>query len=1159
MRDARCEATGRSQWQNCSRRIACFGSSCSDGSYSGDDFNQEEGHAVVLTLVALTDAPVPAPTSRAQPESRDPFHRAPAMRLGSAILLLYSFLPFLLVLLLGCQLLLPRVAAETPSPRVVTTKYGKLRGVIRSLNNKHLRPVEVFLGVPYATPPTGSNRFSPTRTPHPWSGERMASQYGPVCPQQVPAYLWNDTAALTYMPKSHLEHLRRLANYLTHQAEDCLYLNIYVPSLVSHSFVPKVADTAGHKALPVVIYIHGESFEWGASNPYDGSVLAAFGEVIVVTLNYRLGALGFLNTNTDPGSRGHVMNYGLMDQIAALHWVQENIGAFGGDPGSVTLLGHGTGAACIHFLMSSTAVVPGLFQRAILMSGSALSSWATVGTPTFYALQFGRALNCTTNFPIEVEDFVPSDQQFDQMVNCLKEKPLEELQSVTVKAPQFLYAFGPSVDGIVIKQDYDRELRKKVDEFSKEYDLLFGVVPQESYNSLSEKDVKEGFNTEKRNRIFRTLVRNIYDYHLNEVYISLVNEYTDWEKPMSHPGSTRDATLKALGDARYVAPLLRTAHNLRIGDKTQFFYVFDYDQHLPKELQGEGTLHGEELPFVFGAPLVGELGIFGGNWTRQDQVIAEAVLTYFTNFAKTGNPNPRRDQDVNAVTKEKSRYRALQWDQFDPVYQKYLEIGERPRMRDHYRAHKLSLWTWLIPQLQRVGRLEFLTLRDPEDPVEDDPESAQERLQELSVLHHLFHAHDDPLLYWGDVRPLNHMAGHYIIPSTTTTPVPPTTTTPSILGRVLTTNRTFRRPSAPERPFTNLTVQAEASHPEGAMDYVAYSTALSVTIAIGVSLLILNVLIFAGVYYQRDRSRMGDKSEQQSPKLTLQSMSDQQLGQMSHASGPILGSSITLESTKPPHSSVSALKAPPPSPLGQTQAFTHISECPPAFADNPLGFPAIETKESFPITGGLVEGIGRPGGLLEGVKGGEVVRGGSPAGENVGGGCGGSLRGVGGEVGGGFGGGGGGGSGCGGVGGGGGGGGGAGGGGGIIGTGGVGGVGGGGGVVLSSSNELVQGGRSTNGSSSNSLCSPQSPDVHAHVVDYYGGTFYDTQTLTTSFSMAKAAGEAGDPIWATGSNPAHSMAYLTWPRKARQQHQQQQQQQQQGTGWPEGFTQAFRN
>ena len=108
-----------------------------------------------------------------------------------------------------------------------------------------------------------------------------------------------------------------------------------------------------------MMFIHGESYDWGSGNPYDGSVLASYTDQVVVTINYRLGVLGFLNANTIRHSKARVANYGLMDQIAALQWVQENIALFGGDPGNVTLMGQGTGAACVNFLAISPTVMAG--------------------------------------------------------------------------------------------------------------------------------------------------------------------------------------------------------------------------------------------------------------------------------------------------------------------------------------------------------------------------------------------------------------------------------------------------------------------------------------------------------------------------------------------------------------------------------------------------------------------------------------------------------------------------------------------------------------------------------------------------------------------------------------------------------------------------------
>ena len=159
------------------------------------------------------------------------------IRNGKRLLDMTVVVLFIVVLLTNY---LEGVIGETRSPRVVETRLGKLRGFIRPLPNKSLRPVEVFLGVPYATPPTGSNRFSPTRSPNPWDGEREARQYGPVCPQLLP-----DLSSPT-VPRERLVSARRLANHLTNQAEDCLYLNVYVPSQGRYSFLLSCSIIPSH-------------------------------------------------------------------------------------------------------------------------------------------------------------------------------------------------------------------------------------------------------------------------------------------------------------------------------------------------------------------------------------------------------------------------------------------------------------------------------------------------------------------------------------------------------------------------------------------------------------------------------------------------------------------------------------------------------------------------------------------------------------------------------------------------------------------------------------------------------------------------------------------------------------------------------------------------
>ncbi|XP_031785233.1 neuroligin-4, Y-linked isoform X3 [Nasonia vitripennis] len=577
------------------------------------------------------------------------------------VLPLWLLLPIMMILILMAPQ--PTQALATRSklnPRVVQTRYGKIQGLVLSFENtRHLKPIDVYLGVPYATPPTGGNRFSPTRALSPWDGNKLAEKLGPVCPQKLPD-ISDEKEALDRMPRGRLEYLKRILPHLRNQSEDCLYLNIYAPAM---------GMSEGGRKHPVLVFIHGESYEWGSGNTYDGSVLASYTDQIVITLNYRLGVLGFLNANVSPHTKARVANYGLMDQIAALHWVQQNIEYFGGDPSNVTLMGQGTGAACVNFLAISPTVMPGLFKRAILLSGSALSSWAVVEEPVSYALKLAEAVNCS----------VPKDllKDHELLVDCLRESSLEALLRADVRPPTFLSAFGPSVDGVVIKPDFQKDLLsylgpefqgfgilpKKAEHgeaitSNNKYDLLFGVTTSEALWRFAERDVEKGFEGERRDRIIRTYVRNAYMYHLTEIFYTIVNEYTDWERTVQHPMNTRDACVQALSDAQFVAPLVQTGdlftlrHTKRPNgmhvplpvhdaDKEPlpktYFYVFDYQMKDGDYPQRMGSVHGEELPFVFGAPLVDGFGHFPRNYTKAETQLSESIIQYFANFVRTGH------------------------------------------------------------------------------------------------------------------------------------------------------------------------------------------------------------------------------------------------------------------------------------------------------------------------------------------------------------------------------------------------------------------------------------------------------------------------------------------------------------------------------------------
>ncbi|RVE47584.1 hypothetical protein evm_007782 [Chilo suppressalis] len=760
------------------------------------------------------------------------------------------------------------------SSRIVQTKYGKLQGIVLAMDeHRYLSPLEVFLGVPYATPPVGSNRFSPTRTPSPWDGVRVSDRPGAACPQKLPD-LDDERTILEKMPKGRLEYIKRLMPYLKNQSEDCLYLNIFAPLQMDETKL----------ALPVLVYIHGESYSWSSSNPYDGAVLASYTDLIVVTLNFRLGVLGFLNANPVPNSKARVANYGLMDQIAALHWVQQNIALFGGDPTNITLMGHGSGAACINFLMISPTVMPGLFHRAILLSGSALSSWAIVDDPVYYTLKLAKHMNCT----------IPEDMSKDHevIVDCLREATIEELLSIDISPPNFLTAFGPSVDGVVIKTDFAKDFltmystgdfpsfgplnnmnqnlnshKKRSDSgrrlFQNKYDLLFGVVTSEALWKFSAHDVQNGIEPDKRDRMLRTYVRNSYSYHLSEIFYTIVNEYTDWER--TNPINTRDATVAALSDAQYVAPLVQSGDLLSGGPKPTpndedgprrqtrtYFYVFDYqtkDGYYPqayfrmsrttRPLSRPAVLwHIRSLALSRAALRIRRttswrFRSFSTNYTKSEVSLSESMMLFVANFARTGNPNDNiRQEVVLPASRERNKFRGVNWEEYDSTHQKYLEIGMKPRLKNHFRAHQLSVWLRLVPELHRAG------------------------MEDVATRHNLFKNHNEQDLYEGIVRPdplaknsdneqVRRTNGTYSDTALTTVDTILATCATVLPGRDLQTVNTT------DNTLANLE----------AAGYAAYSTALSVTIAIGCSLLILNVLIFAGVYYQRDKSRSRGKQQ----------------------------------------------------------------------------------------------------------------------------------------------------------------------------------------------------------------------------------------------------------------------------------------------------------
>uniref|UniRef100_A0A5F8G370 Carboxylic ester hydrolase n=1 Tax=Monodelphis domestica TaxID=13616 RepID=A0A5F8G370_MONDO len=233
-------------------------------------------------------------------------------------------------------LMLPGQEAAQPE---VMTQLGLVRGKHVAVKGTD-RLVDVFLGIPFAKPPLGAGRFSPPQPAEPWKGVKDATAFPPMCLQELER---------TDLMKNTLDGKQQLFPI----SEDCLYLNIYTPT-----------SRQKKDKLPVMFWIHGGSLAIGSASSQDGSPLSAYEDIVVVLVQYRLGIQGFLSTGDElaPG------NWGFLDLVAALQWVQGNIAHFGGDPGSVTISGQSAGGAAVSLLVLSP-LTKGLFHRAISQSG----------------------------------------------------------------------------------------------------------------------------------------------------------------------------------------------------------------------------------------------------------------------------------------------------------------------------------------------------------------------------------------------------------------------------------------------------------------------------------------------------------------------------------------------------------------------------------------------------------------------------------------------------------------------------------------------------------------------------------------------------------------------------------------------------------------------
>ncbi|XP_013796593.2 fatty acyl-CoA hydrolase precursor, medium chain-like [Apteryx mantelli] len=532
---------------------------------------------------------------------------------------------------------------NTEQPEV-GTKYGRVRGNQIRVNAAE-RSVNVFLGLPFAKPPVGPLRFSEPQPPESWKGVRDATSYPPMCLQdKVQGQFFSDSIT------------NRKEKVPLQVSEDCLYLNVYTP-----------ASTEKQEKLPVFVWIHGGGFVFGAASSYDGSALAAFDNVVVVTIQYRLGILGYFSTG-DEHARG---NWGYLDQVAALQWIQENIINFGGDPKCVTITGESAGGVSVSALVLSP-LAKGLFHKAISESGTAVRLLFT-DHPEKLAKRIATVAGCQISSSAA-------------MVQCLKDKTEEEMKEITLKMhPQFISA---SVDGVFFPKSPRQLLSEKV--ISK-VPYIIGVNNCE-FGSIIPTIMKFPDYTEGLDKdVARQVLQSTLPLFLTGVTPDVVDlVYKEYIGNAENGAQARDGLLDALGDSLFVFSAIEVARYHRDAGNPVFFYEFQHRPSSATSVVPEFVKadHADEIAFVFGKPFL------AGNATEGENKLSRTVMRYWTNFARNGNPNGEGLVD---------------WPQYD-LDEGYLEINLMQKAAKKLKERKMEFWAQIMKQTMTERRTEHTDL-----------------------------------------------------------------------------------------------------------------------------------------------------------------------------------------------------------------------------------------------------------------------------------------------------------------------------------------------------------------------------------------------------------------------------------------------------------------
>lgn len=567
----------------------------------------------------------------------------------------------------------------------VNTNYGRVNGFYvyiydgprvplyerpgRAHTDKVKAKVSVFLGIPYAMPPVGDARLMPPRPHRGWQSYD-AVDWAPVCPQPI-----------KYVGATKNSPIME---------EDCLYLNVFTPTVQSN-----VAQL-----FPVIIYIHGGAFQRGSANEFPGHQLAANGQVVVVAINYRLGALGFLST----GDHHAPGNYGLLDMAMAIKWVFDNVNSFQGDREKITLLGPDAGAASAGIL----AVMPKtkhMVRRVISVSGSPFADWA-VFNDKFRAMNtsrvFGERVGCTIDSSWGLVDCIKRGRSFHELSNIefkpeIGTWPWAPVVQKNISVPEDAWNVDWNSDDFMAIPELISVMYEN-QQYHPKLQYMTGVSKDDaSYMLYANKTIAPDYDVGWD--FFDTMVRdhiNQYNYTLNPVGIfnAIKYMYTYYPDP-NNKTHIREEFVNFWSDYFFKAPQDALVKTLVRNGVDTYMYVQNTTVEALRLPWWRKITHNLEHYFLSGGPFMDSVffpeheQISREYWTEGDRNMSQFFIYAFANFSWYGNPTPKTILGVH-------------WDAVSKgEIQKYLAVNttENSTTLWNYRQKECAFWTEYLPSV----------------------------------------------------------------------------------------------------------------------------------------------------------------------------------------------------------------------------------------------------------------------------------------------------------------------------------------------------------------------------------------------------------------------------------------------------------------------------